>query len=52
MEFQIDRSNEERSPVASTINLSPISKVIWSMALWDFTRKIFVIGSMTRHFDA
>ena len=51
MEFQIDQSNEERSPVASTIDPSPISKVMCSVALWDLAPKIFVISAMTHHFD-
>ena len=33
MEFQIDQSNEERSPVASTIDLSPISRMICSVGI-------------------
>jgi len=52
MEFQIDQGNEERSPAASTIDPSSISKVIWSVAVWDLAPEIFVISAMTHHFDA
>ena len=40
MEFQIDQ-----------VDPSPISKVIWSVAVWDLAPEIFVTSAMTHHFD-